>query len=78
MYGIGNNHNQSRQMSVRGILWLTKYTSRTFVEGRTAGERWKSNESLFSGCRSSFVDKFRQRRAFGIEILGSVVHRVGR
>ena len=42
------------------MLWLTKYTSRTFVEGRMAGERWKSNESRFQGCRSSFVDKFIQ------------------
>ena len=49
-----------------GILWLTKYTSRAFVEGRMAGERWKSNESRFRGCRSSFEDKFRQRRSFGI------------
>ena len=47
-------------------MWLTRYTSRTFVEGRMAGERWKSNESWLCGCRSSSVDKFRQRRFFGI------------
>ena len=39
------------------MLWLAKYTSRTFVEGRMAGERWKSNESRFRGCRSFFMDK---------------------
>ena len=47
-------------------MWFTKYTSRTFVEGRMAGERWKSNESRFHGCRSSFVDELRQRRSLGI------------
>ena len=50
------------------MLWLAKYTSRTFVEGIMAGERWKSNESRFRGCRSTFVDIFRPRRSFGIEI----------
>ena len=47
-------------------MWLTRYTSQTFVEGRMAGERWKGNESRFHGCQSSFMDKFRQRRSFGI------------
>ena len=47
-------------------MWFTKNTSRAFVEGRVAGERWKSNESRFHGCQSSFVDKFQQRRSFGI------------
>ena len=49
-----------------GMLWLTEYTSRTFVEGSIAGEMWKSNESRFRGCPSSFMDKFIQRRSFGI------------
>ena len=39
------------------MLWLTKCTSQAFVEGRMAGERWKSNESRFRGCRPSFMDK---------------------
>ena len=47
------------------MLWLVKYTSRAFVEGRMAGERWKSNESPYRGCRSSFMDKYRQRLSFG-------------
>ena len=41
---------------MRRILWLTKYTSQAFVEGRMAGEKWKSKESRFRGCRSSFMD----------------------
>ena len=48
------------------MLWLTKYTSQTFVEGRMTGERWKSNESRFRDCRSSFIDEIIQRRSFGI------------
>ena len=35
------------------------------ILSRMAGEIWKSNESRFHCCRSSFVDKFRQRRSFG-------------
>ena len=34
-------------MSVKGTLWLTRCTSRTFLEGRMAGERWKSNKVGF-------------------------------
>ena len=45
-------------MFVKGSLWLTRCTSQTFMEGRMAGEIWKSNKSRFRGCRSSFVDKF--------------------
>ena len=33
-----------------------------------AGERWKSNESQFRGCRSSIMNKFRQHRTFRIYI----------
>ena len=54
-HGIGSNHNRFRQMSAKGSLWVTRCTSRTFVEGRIAGEIWNSNESRFHGCRSSFI-----------------------
>ena len=59
-------------------MWFTKYTSQRFVEGRMTGERWKSNETRFRDCRSSFIDKIGQRRSFGILIWGFIVHRMGR